>query len=230
MGLLNYLMAEEEDVQRRANVRQNQYDRQVGRYNTEADALKTEMSPYQKQVEDYNKSVVAFNGGWQYRGADGQPLLFSHDKANNIYHPITLSDRNFATIDTNRARVYGSTLNQPFDNVVVFGQQSNPKAQWDVVSINRHAKPDEAAANAANAQLQAREGQVNALNAKSQGIQKRGEQMQKRTGREVERLQTDIDLNRRRAMEQAAQARQPVQGSAFDELRNLQTIADWLRS
>jgi hypothetical protein len=62
-------------------------------------------------------------------------------------------------------------------------------------------------------------------------INRRGEIVQRNAGREAERLENEIALNQRRALEEEALRRQPNSGSVIDQNMSgvFQSISDWLK-
>lgn len=108
----------------------------------------------------------------------------------------------------NKAPVYASFNDRPF---------VKPVTQEQI-----------AQATASNESLKGYGPQIDTLNEKGESISARTGLMQQRSEREVDRLNTDIEMNKRRIAEEQAG---PQSGSVFEQNMAgvFQSIADWLR-
>lgn len=210
MGLLTGLQNEADDVARRAAVQNTQANRQVTGYNAAVSAKTAEMTPLQEIIKHYNTDIANYNGGHYDSGQTYQTTwngrYVSQDPSGLV--------KSFDAIDAPA----GYQRHAAGQNVY-----GNP-----LYSFNKYAKPDPAAATAANTSLTNQKTAIDALNARGKSVTARNERTQVTAGREAERLDTSIGLQQR-AIQEEQQG--PQSSSVLDQ--NMvgihQTIADWLK-
>ena len=208
MGLINYLQDEQDRTQRRA-------DQQVARYNNKVTNLQEAMAPHQKTVEEYNAAVDQYNGGFYKYGND--TLFRTYNKDNfRVYSPISSTYENYTEL-------HGAPAGYTPHFEGIAPSRSSQTTPY-IYSFNKYAKPDSAAATAADQFLKDQQGAVESL-------QHRGEVVNRNVAREVERLETEIAFNQRKALEEQATGAAGNPNSVFDQNKAgvFQSISDWLK-
>lgn len=180
---------------------QRKAQRQIGQYNRQVGLLKADIAPHQQKIEQFNKDVEGYNNGW-YNG--GQRYMLQ----NGVY----------SRAPDGSQPMHGA----PAGYIAIADGGSVGKLPTYV--FNKHQKPDEAGAKASNDFITSQEGRIGA-------IKSRGEHVERKTGRDADRLANEVELNRRKIMEQEMAKRAPNPNSAFDEKSAgvFESIANWLR-